>query len=579
LIFGIIVCIAAGGIGTHAFAGQVTLAWDANTEPDLAGYKIHYGAASGNYTVHLDVRNVTTYTGTGLTAGHTYYFAPTAYHDWGNESGYSNQVIYSGSATPVITAGPQAASSSVTLPASTTVSVTASNPASGALTYAWSKKSGPGTATFANAAAASTTVAFSTAGSYTLQVTVSNGQSSVSGSVNVSVLSGGSSSSQAKVVSFTLVNATTDQDIGPLANGDVINLALTGTKLNIRANVSGSVGSVRFALDGNTNFRTENGAPYTLAGDSSGNYAAWTPALGSHSLTATPYAASGASGTAGSPLSIGFSVTNAVTSNPAPVITAGPQAASSSVTLPASTTSTGSVSLLGQSVSTTSGSVSEGAALDNISDSEAAAIQDGATGWSIALFRPSTGEWFLDLNGNRQWEGQETDGRYQFGSVGDWPVSGDWNQDVFAEIGVFRPSTGEWLLDLNGNHRWDGNGTDGRYQFGQSGDLPVTGDWNNDGITEIGVFRPSTGEWLLDLNGNRKWDGSSLDGLYKFGKSGDLPVTGDWNHDGVTEIGVFRPSTGEWLLELNGNDKWDGSSLDGLYKFGTNGDRPVAGPW
>ncbi len=125
----IFLCIAAGGIATHALAAQVTLAWDASPEPDLAGYKIHYGTASGSYSAHLDVRNVTTYTVTGLAEGQTYYFAATAYDEAGNESSYSNQVSYSGSGSsaPVITAGPQAAPSSVTLPASATVSVTASN--------------------------------------------------------------------------------------------------------------------------------------------------------------------------------------------------------------------------------------------------------------------------------------------------------------------------------------------------------------------------------------------------------------------------------------------------------------------
>jgi len=132
-------------------------------------------------------------------------------------------------------------------------------------------------------------------------------------------------------------------------------------------------------------------------------------------------------------------------------------------------------------------------------------------------------------------------------------------------------------LDLNGNHRWDSSG-DGLYNFGRPGDLPVTGDWNGDGITDIGVFRPSTGQWLLDLNGNHRWD-SSGDGLYNFGRPGDLPVTGDWNKDGVTEIGIFRSSTGEWRLDLNANDRWDGNGEDSLYIFGKSGDRPVTGEW
>ena len=171
---------------------------------------------------------------------------------------------------PVISSGPQAAPNPVTLPATTTVSVTASDADGDALTYTWSKSAGPGTVSFTNAAAASTTAAFSAAGSYTLQVVVSTARQPSAAVVNVTVLSDPASSSQ--VVSLTLVNAATDQDIRPLVNGDVVNLAVTGTSLNIRANVSGLVGSVRFGLDGNTNFRTESTAPYALAGDSSGNF-------------------------------------------------------------------------------------------------------------------------------------------------------------------------------------------------------------------------------------------------------------------------------------------------------------------
>jgi hypothetical protein len=44
-------------------------------------------------------------------------------------------------------------------------------------------------------------------------------------------------------------------------------------------------------------------------------------------------------------------------------------------------------------------------------------------------------------------------------------------------------------------------------------------------------------------------------------------------------IFFFSPSTGQWLLDLNGNHLWDGSRTDGLYTFGKSGDQPVAGPW
>jgi len=94
LSFEILVCIIIGVIASNALAAQATLAWDPNTESDLAGYRIHYGTISGSYTVHTDVHNVTTYSLTDLTVGQTYYFAVTAYDTAGNESGYSNEVSY-----------------------------------------------------------------------------------------------------------------------------------------------------------------------------------------------------------------------------------------------------------------------------------------------------------------------------------------------------------------------------------------------------------------------------------------------------------------------------------------------------
>ena len=97
---------------------------------------------------------------------------------------------------------------------------------------------------------------------------------------------------------------------GPLQNGDTLNLSTLPTRhLSVRANTSPSpVGSVRFALDANGNYRTENTLAYSLAGDRDGNYVAWTPSLGSHTLAATPYTGTNATGTVGAPLTVTFTV-------------------------------------------------------------------------------------------------------------------------------------------------------------------------------------------------------------------------------------------------------------------------------
>ncbi len=74
------------------FAAQIQVTWNANTEEDLAGYRLYVGQASGQYGEPIDVGNVTEHV-MEITPQHgtTYYFALTAYDTIGNESGYSDE--------------------------------------------------------------------------------------------------------------------------------------------------------------------------------------------------------------------------------------------------------------------------------------------------------------------------------------------------------------------------------------------------------------------------------------------------------------------------------------------------------
>ena len=71
---------------------EVTLEWDPNSEPDLAGYRIFVGQSSGNYQFWEDAGNQTSYTVANLQRGTTYYFAATAYDIYNNESDFSQEV-------------------------------------------------------------------------------------------------------------------------------------------------------------------------------------------------------------------------------------------------------------------------------------------------------------------------------------------------------------------------------------------------------------------------------------------------------------------------------------------------------
>ncbi len=75
--------------------GSLTLRWAANGEPDLAGYKIYVGTASGMYSFPgsaFVVGKVTSYTITNLPMGQTYFLAISAYDRAGNESVLSAEV-------------------------------------------------------------------------------------------------------------------------------------------------------------------------------------------------------------------------------------------------------------------------------------------------------------------------------------------------------------------------------------------------------------------------------------------------------------------------------------------------------
>lgn len=75
-------------------ADSAVLSWDANSESDIAGYKIYYGTSFGVYPHIVDVGNNTTYVVDNLIQDKKYFFVVTAYDFAGNESGFSKEVSY-----------------------------------------------------------------------------------------------------------------------------------------------------------------------------------------------------------------------------------------------------------------------------------------------------------------------------------------------------------------------------------------------------------------------------------------------------------------------------------------------------
>jgi hypothetical protein len=79
------------GITDEASVGFV---WNANSEPDVVGYRLYVGTVPGLYTGFVEVGNATQYRLTGLVRGMTYYFSLTAYNTAGLESGFADELSY-----------------------------------------------------------------------------------------------------------------------------------------------------------------------------------------------------------------------------------------------------------------------------------------------------------------------------------------------------------------------------------------------------------------------------------------------------------------------------------------------------
>lgn len=101
-----LIVLASAVLVAPVLAADVTLSWIANTEADLAGYKIYQSTISGQYGAPVaTVGKVTTQTLTlpTLTVDQTYFWTITAYDLAGNESGKSAEVSKLVAGVPAVT--------------------------------------------------------------------------------------------------------------------------------------------------------------------------------------------------------------------------------------------------------------------------------------------------------------------------------------------------------------------------------------------------------------------------------------------------------------------------------------------
>ncbi len=157
-------------------------------------------------------------------------------------------------------------------------------------------------------------------------------------------------------------------------------------------------------------------------------------------------------------------------------------------------------------------------------------------------------------------------------------IVSDFDGDGRTDFSVFRPTTGDWVVEKSSDN------VETTLNWGLPGDITTPGDYDGDGKSDHAIFRPSTGNWwfVMSSNGSRP--------TVNFGLNGDVPVPADYDADGKTDIAVWRPSTGVWYINQSTlgirYQRW-GASTDLVFAGDYEGDgkadlvawRPSNGVW
>ena len=143
-----------------------------------------------------------------------------------------------------------------------------------------------------------------------------------------------------------------------------------------------------------------------------------------------------------------------------------------------------------------------------------------------------------------------------WGLAGDTPVSADFDGSGAAQVAVYRPSTGAWYVRSSG--RGGGAATPaGRQEPAlfvtalagvapQPGDVPVAADYDGIGRAEPAIYRPST-ETFYIYNPNTKTTRTvAMPNIQQNPSQLVMPASADFTGDGKADPAIYDQATGIW---------------------------------
>jgi hypothetical protein len=168
----------------------------------------------------------------------------------------------------------------------------------------------------------------------------------------------------------------------------------------------------------------------------------------------------------------------------------------------------------------------------------------------FAVFRPSSTTWLSEPSSSK-----EDGSNFQWGHASDILVPADYDGDGQTDFAVWRPENGVWYIHQSGDEsvllvRW---GTAAARSKGGQADVPVVADYDGDGMTDLAVWRPDTGEWSILKSSNGYDQNDAL--VFRWGMRGDIPVQADYDGDKNIDFAVFRPTENRWYIRSSSTGK------------------------